>query len=52
MICGNATVCLSGNAFLDQLGINYIPLYACALVLLGLIIVMRVITYIILRIRP
>jgi ATP-binding cassette subfamily G (WHITE) protein 2 len=51
-VCTVVTPCLSGNAFLETLGIGYIPLYACALVLLGMIIVMRFITYIVLRIRP
>ena len=34
------------------LGIGYVPLYACALVLIGLILAMRVSAYIVLRNRP
>ncbi len=51
----NATIpnalCI-GDVVLARLGIGYVPLYACALVLIGLTLVMRVCTYIVLRVRP
>lgn len=53
LICDPAApVCPTGNDVLASLGITFIPLYACALVLLGMILVMRFITYLILRFRP
>jgi ATP-binding cassette subfamily G (WHITE) protein 2 len=50
--CVSNSTCLSGNQVLSSLGIGYIPIYGCALVLIGLILVLRVATYIVLRVRP
>lgn len=44
--------CVSGQTYLDSLGINYMPMYACALVLLGICIACRFAAYLILRFRP
>ncbi len=55
LTCGNATAsatCPTGNDVLSGLGINYIPIFGCALVLFGLIMVMRVCAFIVLRFRP
>ena len=45
------TSCINGNNVLQELGIDYMPIYACALVLIGLILVLRMCTYIALRIK-
>lgn len=47
----NVTSCINGNNVLQELGIDYMPIYACALVLIGLILVLRMCTYIALRIK-
>lgn len=47
----NSSSCINGDVVLQQLGIDYIPIYACALVLIGLIVVLRGFTYLALRIK-
>jgi ATP-binding cassette subfamily G (WHITE) protein 2 len=50
--CPASGVCMNGNQVLSSLGIGFIPIYACALVLIGLILALRIATYIVLRVRP
>jgi hypothetical protein len=44
--------CPTGDQVLTSLGIDYIPIFGCALVLLGLILVMRVCAFAVLKMRP
>jgi ABC-type multidrug transport system ATPase subunit/ABC-type multidrug transport system permease subunit len=44
--------CPTGDQVLTRLGIDYIPIFGCALVLLGLILVMRVCAFAVLKMRP
>lgn len=49
--CANGGV-NGGDLFLISLGITTVPLYACALVGIGFILVMRIVTWVILRFKP
>ena len=50
--CVPGSLCVTGSDYLTSLGMDYIPIYGCALVLIGLIGVMRVATWLVLRFRP
>ncbi len=50
--CVAGAPCATGDDFLARFGIGYIPMYGCALVLIGLIVVLRVLAYVTLRLKP
>jgi energy-coupling factor transporter ATP-binding protein EcfA2 len=49
--CTPGQSCMDGDQVLSSLGIGYVPLYANALVLIGLIVVLRILAFVVLRWR-
>ena len=51
-VANSTSSCLNGDQVLASLGIGEVPIYACALVLIGMILVMRACAFLVLKVRP